>query len=190
MPAKDSVRIQIFGPAHIFVQINGGGGSAGGSAGLSYLGTCERSPQIEILPEYKPAYADTTGRSIPYDNIAVGTHALIRLDLNKFDLSVYQDIASQVDGMDVGTMVLLEKSDFKVLIKGTSEGYTFNSCTLVGPERIDDLAATDTLLGLVFHAIQPIDGDLYEPEAGAQAPAGTALGSSGGIGGQIGGAFG
>jgi hypothetical protein len=129
-----------------------------------YLGTTERSPIIEWLPEYVPLYADSTMRRIPYDHAAAGMHALIRADnLNRFDPAALAQLLANVGALSEGTLLQLEKRDLALaLVFSFGGSYTFPSCTLVSPASLAELCATAAKPGLVFHAIEDQNGVLYQ----------------------------
>ncbi len=165
-------QINVAGPATMLVLAGlGAAGDAGVGGGRtpSILGTAIRTPVIEILPEWTPAYADTTGRRVPFDELRDAEHALIRADLNMFDRAVYATIAGKAGSSagtinNIGAMFHLEGYSVTVTVQlpYLKTAYTFPACTLTNPERLDDLAATAMILGVIFHAvIKPGTKTLY-----------------------------
>jgi hypothetical protein len=161
--------LDVAGPAHIYVGPGAGpAGSPGGGGGMQYLGTAERSPLIEILPEYYQVFADSTARRVPFDELWGGEHALIRADLTRFDAAVYLDAAGKAGHLagiirSQGAFIRLEGYALQVAVNFEfGGGYLFPACSLVNPERLDDLGTMVRKLGVVFHALPDEEDTLYE----------------------------
>jgi hypothetical protein len=160
------------GPAHAYVGIIGPGG---GTTAVSYLGTCEDAPRIELRPMWDPVFNDLGGK-VPFDESFQGEEAFVNLDLNRYNEGVYAALAARprpgqgtrgtmVFG-DVGALALTENYVFTLLIQfpyavkavmaagGMPGGYRFPATVLAGPDQLFPLGTKPRKVNLMFHAIR------------------------------------
>ena len=138
------------------------------------FGTAERAPTIMIHETWTPVINDLGGPAEPFDKQEHRKHAIIRMDINRFDEAVYEDIATMVNvkiGVegpnDVGTFMIQEDFALTVGLKftysslpafvGMPKGYTFPACTCED-QNLDPLGTVARKLGLIFVAIQKWNG--------------------------------
>lgn len=167
------------GPAHAFigqVLINLAGNVTFGSA--FYLGTCEESPEIQLIPKYKEVYNDIGGEQ-PFDTSFQGEIGLINLDLNRFDEAVYARMATRpysagqpvlpvargTQGYgSVGALTLTEGLYTTVWIQfpyaskpafaGMPAGYRFFSAFAAGPDKLRPVGTRTRKTNVTFVALR------------------------------------
>lgn len=72
----------VTGPAHIFFKFPG-------QSNYLYYGTTETTPQIRVVPAYKPVFNNIAGTEVPMDKVWQGEYAAIVIDMNRTVESVY-----------------------------------------------------------------------------------------------------
>jgi hypothetical protein len=128
-----------------------------GSSGI--LGTCERTPKVQILREWEDVMNAIGGTRIPSDRTFQGEHALISSLFTRFDLSVWTDAKNY--GTKYGSLLIQGSWSFSLTLQfpymGT--GFTFPVVELAGPDDFDEIDTTAMKQGLVFHAWPVPNGD-------------------------------
>lgn len=162
----------VTGPAHVFVEVTGG---------VAYLGTTERTPKILIRPAWEPLFNDIGGK-VPFDMSYEGEEAFISGDFNRFNESVYADMAARasalsapVRGIDtpgnIGALMLTEKLTINLWMlfpytakpamnpagNAMPSGYHFYATYLVGPDELEPLGTTPRKIRLIWHALRIFD---------------------------------
>src|SRR5262245_31790159 len=62
-------------------------------AGARFLGTCERVPGLKVRPNWTPVFNDLLG-AVPMDLMYTGTEAFIILDITRFNMPVWSNVAT------------------------------------------------------------------------------------------------
>lgn len=154
------------GPAHIYAAPPGALGA------LSYLGTCEDAPVIRINAEFEPVRNDIGGKRKPFDMQYQGEDALISIDLNRYNESVYSLLAARPAGAsprgsdvltDIGTLVMTEGAQSAIVVQfpfvakasmvagGMPPGYYFPTCVTIAPEELRQ-GTRPKKVNMVFYA--------------------------------------
>lgn len=162
------------GPAHIYV---------GPLTSPIYLGTCEESPDLELVAVEKDVFNTLGGVGIPFDKAYQGEIGLITAQLNRFNAPVYQTIANRprtfqattLPGTntagDVGSLMLQEGLAYAcwllftfgangpapkpaMIAGGMVPGYRFFATYLLGPNRLRNLGTVPKKLILTLGALR------------------------------------
>jgi hypothetical protein len=159
-------QIHVSGPAHCYY----GSHADGGDVVASYLGTCERDPDIQILTYAADEIRCDVRGKVPVGFWDAGDHAYIRLDLTRWDEAVYIKAAGSggasggtIGGANVGRALVLDPSTggWLWVVPTTTappgtftgeNGYRFMGVILESHTRTR-MGLGAMLLGLVFHAI-------------------------------------
>lgn len=149
-------------------------GTAGGKSGV----------QIKIRRAYSSVFNDLTGSEIAFDKIWAGREAMIRLDLTRWNETIYQVLAGtpnpggapDAEGPGArGTLMMTEGAGFPVVLRfpaydfhpvwqaaGGKAGYRFLCCM---PEDDDWTPGSDAnTRSVMLHAIEA-----YDPKTNALA---------------------
>jgi len=163
------------GPAHIYLAFPTGSGTQNSPV---YFGTCEDAPQVQIIPKFEDVY-NSIGGTVPFDKSYQGEVALIDLDMNRYNESVYGILAARprvgtrgvnIAG-DVGTLMGTEGYTIGVYLKfdfgaagaapkaaytanGMPPGYRFPGGIPIGPDRLQNLGTRPRKTNVVFFAIR------------------------------------
>lgn len=85
----------VTGPVHVYVSF--GAGSAFSAPGSPlYLGTCERTPELDLYPEYEPTMNTVSGTKIPHDKTYQGVWAICVTNITRWNEPVYARLALYV----------------------------------------------------------------------------------------------
>lgn len=162
------------GPAHFYV---------GPLTAPAYLGTCEESPDIDIVAVERDVYNSLGGVGIPFDKAYQGEIGLITAPLNRYNEAVYQAMANRPrtfqattpPGLntagDVGSLILTEGLAFTtwvlftfgasgyapkpaMIAGGLPPGYRFFQTFLLGPNRLRNMGTTPKKLILTIGALR------------------------------------
>lgn len=140
-----------------------------------FIGTAERSPQIQIRKSWMPLFNDLGGPSIPFDMSYAGEEAFISADITRWNESVYASLTAgpfnlgnrgfDING-DIGTLMMTENAagaltlvfpytSLKPLTYGTQPfGYYFRRAWLEGPDILDPLGTQPRKTRLVWRALR------------------------------------
>lgn len=166
------------GAAHFWLGVGDSLGQA--STKPAYLGTCEGSPNIEVLPQYKDVQEDIAGE-VPTDVCYMGRRATITADFTRWNERTYEKAASVnpfstnllVDGnrpqlgydfdTDIGTLILREGYSYQLFIafpfqrkdkfRDMPPGYRF-PCAFLDRESLYSLGSRPRKIRLVWHALR------------------------------------
>lgn len=134
-------QIYTTGPAHIYT---------GPIAAPAYLGTCEESPEIDLIAMEKEVINSLGGVGIPFDSAYQGEIAIITAVLNRYNEAVYQGMANRPAGFsrpptpgintagDIGSLYLTEGLAFTTWILFTfgANGYAPQPAMNAAPNGI------------------------------------------------------
>ncbi len=158
----------VCGPVSIWVGIGSGGTPV-------FLGHAERTPSIQIRPQFSPVFSDLAGQRVPLDYLYDGEEAMVSVDLTRYNEAVYAGIASRpvpnlTRGLDspgeIGTLIGLEGMAFQLWLNfpystkavftanAMPAGYHFWQTFLEGPDGLDGLGTTNRRLRLNFHCMR------------------------------------
>lgn len=178
-------QVYVTGPCSVWVGI--GDGSTG-SATPTFLGHAEKSPSIQIRPQFSPVFNDLAGQRVPIDYLYDGEEAMVSVDLTRYNEATYRSIASRptmtatrgtnIPG-DIGTLMALEGKTFPLWLNfpyaaktvmsagAMPAGYHFYAAFLEGPDGLDSLSTSNRRLRLNFHCIRKMTLESTELGTGA-----------------------
>lgn len=147
------------GPAHVFVGIGPGNAPV-------YLGTSKDAPDLEHRPGFKSVKNDVAGGSdspIDYDQMYLGTDALLSVVLTRFNFQVWLAMCDRAlpliaggvpagtpgadAALDRGTLLMTEGLLYPVWVRFPTNpavaaystmvpGWRYAGCYMIGPDRI------------------------------------------------------
>lgn len=172
----------VTGPAYIFV---GTAGRDGDGGDMEFLGTCERAPDIRVVPGYSPCKADIRGHKIPVGFYDEGEEAYLGFQLTYWTAEGFAKARSQsgtglMSKGRIGKILVLNDSLTVAIVFNYGEpgdGYRFFGAVL-DDWKILDASTSAAKLSVIFHAIGTVQDDinnafvLYDDDVqGLQPPA-------------------
>lgn len=154
----------VTGPCHLFLGV-------GPSGAAIYLGTAERTPEIQIRPSWSPVFNSIAGE-VPFDWLFEGEEAFLTADLTRWNEPVYAASASRPNAGatrgrnipgDLGTLMISEGfayqlwalfpySILKPAFSDQQQGFRFPAAFLEGPDSLSGLGTINRRNRLMFHA--------------------------------------
>ena len=162
------------GPAHFYT---------GPITAPAYLGTCEESPEIDLIAIERDVQNSLGGVGVPFDKAYQGEMGMITCVLNRYNEAVYQTLATRPRTFqggtpgtntagDIGSLMLQEGLAFSTWIlftfgangyapkpamngpNGIVPGYRFFATMLLGPNRQRNMGTTPKKLVLTIGALR------------------------------------
>jgi hypothetical protein len=150
---------QVSGPAYLYISrlALSAIGTPATTAQLYFLGTCETPPTLQLNPQWEPVMNDIGGSMLPIDYSYQGEDAVLSGTLNKWNETVYLNLASHALAQtvaargsekwsDIGSLAQVESLIFQLYVHfpysaaktvyGTTNnmpaGYRCVACRLAG----------------------------------------------------------
>jgi hypothetical protein len=156
----------------------------GGTSGQPLLlGWAEKTPRVQIRPEFLPVFCDLGGQRVPLDYMYSGEEGLITADIIRFNEATYRIIADRGatglggnlglrgvnDPGEIGALMVQEKIAYplwlpfgysgKATMVGEPGGYHFYRCFLEGPDELE-MGTVPRKLRMVWRAVRDLDMSL------------------------------
>lgn len=148
-----------------------------------YLGTCQISPDIDIVPKHLPAYDDETGSQVPFDEVHDGEEGWVFGLFTRFNEETYERLADRpykgfralgrtINGRgieyegDGGTLIHQEDCGHQLWLRfpyadlpeykaaGMPAGYRFAAANCIGPDRLRQIGTPARTIFLAWHCIR------------------------------------
>ena len=168
----------VTGPGLIYVAF-GAGSTFTNPSQPYFLGTCERTPEIDLNPEWEVVMNSVGGTRIPIDDTYQGEWAIISTLFTRWNEPTYARLANYIatssgtgqtrgrtnaNTGDLGTLLMTQARAIQLWVKfpyanlepfasnGMPAGYRFFATKLVAPTKLSPIGTEASKRALVWHA--------------------------------------